>query len=82
MAICLPYAPSLLAQSLAAEHLQYPDVFLMLLFRRGRAGGEDGGGGGQRVRGRRGGFQSDRLTEKSDNERSGLSGVQTASRAR
>lgn len=32
--------------------------------------------------GRRGGFQSDRPTEKSDNERSGLSGVQTASRVR
>lgn len=46
----------------------------------GRAGGEDGGGGGQRVGRRRGGFQSDRPTEKSDNERSGLSGVQTVSR--
>ena len=35
-------------------------------------GGGGGGGGG-------GGFQSDRLTEGSDNERSGLSGVQTPS---
>lgn len=31
---------------------------------------------------RRGEFQSDRPTEKSDNERSGLSGVQTPSRAK
>ncbi len=60
-----------------------PDVVFVLLLRRGRAGGgEDGGGGGQRVgkRKRRGGFQSDRPTERSDNERSGLSGAQTVSR--
>lgn len=81
MAICLPYALSLLAQSPDAEHLQYPDVFFMLFFHRGKSSGlgvrievEVGRGGG--------GFQSDRPTEKSDNERSGLSGVQTASCAR
>ncbi len=39
MAICLPYAPSLLARSLDAEHLQYPDVFLMLLLHRGKSRG-------------------------------------------
>lgn len=46
----------------------------------GEEPGERGEGGGGRRAGeeaRRGGFQSDRPTEKSDNERSGLSGVQT-----
>lgn len=70
MAICLPYALSFLAESLEAEP-QYPDVFFMLPGERT----EVGNGRGRR----RGGLQSDRLTERSDNERSGLSGVQTAS---
>lgn len=63
---------SFLAESLEAEP-QYPDVFFMLPGERTEM--EVGYGWGRR----RGGLQSDRLTERSDNERSGLSGVQTAS---
>lgn len=59
-----------LAGSLEAEP-QYPDVFFMLPGERM----EVGNGRGRR----RGGLQSDRLTERSDNERLGLSGAQTAS---
>lgn len=59
-----------LAGSLEAEP-QYPDVFFTLPGERTEM--EVGNGRG------RGGLQSDRLTESSDNERSGLSGAQTAS---
>lgn len=61
-----------LAGSLEAEP-QYPDVFFMLPGERTEM--EVGNGRGRR----RGGLQSDRLTERSDNERLGLSGAQTAS---
>lgn len=62
------------------EHLQYPAVFIFLLFHRGKSqkSGEkveaevgDGSGWGG------GGFQSDRPTEEHDNERLGLPRVQT-----